>query len=288
MHEAAFTATPPSTVSACMTWLSPSDIAVGCANGFVAVYNIATSYNAETNGDPAPYISVPIHLTYILNIESAYPQHPSLVATTSMDGNTRLTSLLDPHKDTTDAGRMRMGSPHIMYSPLLQAFFSNDENDYIRAFSVRRFYTTTSVGRLPSTVSAIASSSRWHPSTMFGCTAGIALVTNPFRRVLHSKETHYHLKWFMHEWVEGKNDSADISRFQDGFLPESASLLRGTTGDERVANGVMVITIYDENMHITTMAWNPNQRYSGWAVAGMGCGLLRMEDIALGATDYDI
>lgn len=284
--SAAFTAMPAPTISTCMAWLSPSDIVIGCANGWVAVYNIQshqTSSKPDGNEDePVPYIYIPVHTTYITNIESAYPQHPHLISTVSMDGNTRLISLLDPAKDVVDTQRQRLGTTHISYYPHLQAFASSDENDFIRGLSIRRFYTVSAVGKVPSTITAIARGSRWHPSVMVGCTEGSVWCFNPLRRFMHSKESYSHGRWFMHEWATGKDEqSPNTSRFTDELQVESPSLVRDVKNGTRIANGVMTITIYDEEQHVVTVSWNPNQRCSGWAAAGMGSGLIRVEDLAM-------
>ncbi|KAJ0424134.1 hypothetical protein BJY00DRAFT_277128 [Aspergillus carlsbadensis] len=280
-----FEAKPPSTVCTCVTWLSSSDIAVGCANGFVAVWNIAPpSVQTQTDSakSPLPYFYHPIHSTYVLNISSAYPTYPHLVATTSMDGETRLTSLADNERDVVDAMRMRVGSPHLTYSPWLQSFISSDENDFVRLLTIRRFFTTMAAARLPSTVSALASSSFWHPSVLIGCTGGSVLATNPLRRVLHSKEKQWQQTWFSHTWVRGEGvRGSGASRFYDGFRAESISLLRNMMGDRKLINGTMVITIHEEETHVTALSWNPNQSCAGWASAGLGCGLLRIEDLAM-------
>ncbi|KAJ4378143.1 hypothetical protein N0V83_000976 [Neocucurbitaria cava] len=41
------------------------------------------------------------------------------------------------------------------------------------------------------------------------------------------------------------------------------------------------ITVFEEQSAITALAWNPNLKYGTWAVAGMGSGLLRVEDIGV-------
>ncbi|KAH7380108.1 hypothetical protein BKA66DRAFT_465767 [Pyrenochaeta sp. MPI-SDFR-AT-0127] len=41
------------------------------------------------------------------------------------------------------------------------------------------------------------------------------------------------------------------------------------------------ITIFEEQSAITALAWNPNLKFGSWAVAGMGSGLLRVEDIGV-------
>ncbi|KAL4958268.1 hypothetical protein BDW69DRAFT_191071 [Aspergillus filifer] len=280
-----FEAKPASTVCTCVAWLSPSDIAVGCANGFVAIWSIAPpSSQLQSKGSPLPYFYHPLHSTYVLNIAPAYPTHAHLIATTSMDGETRMTSVLDWNKDTVETGRMRVGSPHLSYSPWLHSFISSDENDFARLLTTRRFYTTIAVARLPSTISALASSSPWHPSVLLGCTGGSVIASNPLRRLLHSKEKQWQQTWFSHTWARGnssKPNTSGTSRFYDGYRAESISLMRNMTGDRKMVNGTMMVTIYEEETHVTALAWNPNQSCAGWAAAGLGCGLLRVEDLAL-------
>ncbi|KAG2009097.1 hypothetical protein GB937_008036 [Aspergillus fischeri] len=280
VHTPVFEAKPPSTVCTCVAWLSPTDIAVGCANGFVAIWSITASEETSTASLPCFY--EPIHRTYILNLASAYPTHPHLLCTTSMDGETRLTSIVDYQKDTVETTRMRMASPHAAYSPLLHAFISSDENDFARLLAVRRFFTTTAMARLPSTVSALAPCSFWHPSVLLGCAGGEAIATSPIRRLVHPKEKQWQQTWFTHEWARGQDaDSAGTSRFIDGYRAESFSLLRNMVGDRRMVNGTMMITIFDEPRHITALTWNPNQLCAGWGSAGLGCGLIRVEDLAI-------
>ncbi|KAF1841978.1 uncharacterized protein K460DRAFT_319597 [Cucurbitaria berberidis CBS 394.84] len=41
------------------------------------------------------------------------------------------------------------------------------------------------------------------------------------------------------------------------------------------------ITVFEEPSAITALAWNPNLKFGTWAVAGMGSGLLRVEDVGV-------
>ncbi|GAB1194704.1 hypothetical protein APSETT444_003950 [Aspergillus pseudonomiae] len=217
----------------------------------------------------------------VLDIKLSGDPNQAEYSTTSMDGETRLWSVLDPQKDMVDSNRMRVGSPYLTYSPLLHSFLSSDENDFARLLAVRRFYTTTAVARFPSTVSSLSPCSVWHPSVMYGCTSGAVVATNPLRRLLHVKEKQWQQTWFTHEWARGDDASGSgISRFHDGYRAESISLLRNMMGDRKMVNGVMTITIYEEGTHVTALSWNPNQACAGWASAGMGCGLIRVEDLA--------
>lgn len=271
-----FEAIPPSTVCTAVTWLSPSDIAVGCANGFVAAWNIASA------AESAPFVYQRIHRTYILDLNSAYPTYPHLLGSTSMDGDVRLVSLLDPEKDVTETGHMRLPPPQIPYFPLLQSFLSTDENDFVRMFTVRRFITTNVVIKCEGPISAMAAGSPWHPSILLGCTDGTVVATNPIRKVAHHKEKQLKLVWFVHEWAPGrKAGEPRVSRFRDGFSADNTNLLRNFSGDPRLVNGVMIKPIFDEGAHITALSWNPNQHCASWVGAGMGCGLVRVEDLAI-------
>ncbi|RJE18822.1 hypothetical protein PHISCL_08839 [Aspergillus sclerotialis] len=275
-----FAAKPPSTLCTCLTWLSPSDIAVGCADGFVAIWNIA--HSEISTPTPIPYFYHRVHATYILSVASAHPTHPHLLATVSMDGETRLTSIINPQTDVAEASRMRVTSPQINFSPILQSFVSGEENDFVRLLVIRRFFSSFAISRLPSALSTQAPSSPWHPTVLAGSTSGAVIATNPTRKLIHSKAKQMQQAWFTHEWVPGKEaGSSGVSRFLDGFRIEKAGLLRNLAGETRLVNNRVVITIYEEGTHITSLAWNPNQHCAGWASAGMGCGLVRVEDVAV-------
>lgn len=236
----------------------------------------------EGDRNPFPFLYFQVHATYILSIESAYPQHPHILATTSMDGHTKLTSVVDPQKDMVETSRLRGGSLTLSYSPILQSFITNDENDFVRLMPTRRFFGSSTVGRLPSAVSSLAPCSLLHPSLLFGCTGGEVVAVNPMRRVVYSKEKHWQLTCFTHEYVRPTQEGRPAaSRFLNGFRAESVSLLRSMIGDPRVVNGGLTITIYEERSHITSLAWNPNKQCAGWASMGTGSGLVRVENLAI-------
>lgn len=45
--------------------------------------------------------------------------------------------------------------------------------------------------------------------------------------------------------------------------------------------GLSLTTIHEEGTHVTALAWNPNRLCAAWASAALGCGLLRVEDLAM-------
>ncbi|OQD76056.1 hypothetical protein PENDEC_c005G06719 [Penicillium decumbens] len=272
-----FEARPPSTLCSCLTWLSPSDIAVGCNNGFVAIWSIQPSNTT----DQLPYFYQPIHTSYVLSIASAYPSNPHLLSTVSMDGETRLWSMLDPQADNTATPRMRITSPHLSYSPVLFSFFSTDENNFGRMMAIRRFFAATAIGRSPSTVSCLAPCSFWHPCVMYGGSGGEVMATNPLRRLLYNKEQQWQQLWFTHDWAQGANpDSSGVSRFYEGYQAEVQTLARNLVPEKKPL-GFTLTTIHDENTHVTSLGWNPSRPCAAWASAALGCGLVRVEDLAI-------
>ncbi|OQE28692.1 hypothetical protein PENSTE_c003G09984 [Penicillium steckii] len=273
-----FEARPSSTVCSCVTWLSPSDIAVGCSDGHVAIWSILPVSSPE----PQPYFYNLIHSTWILSITSAYPTNPHLLCTISMDGETRLWSMVDPDRETSSTVRMRVAASHVKYSPVLQAVISVDENDFARMMPIRRFFASTAIARLPSSVTSLAPCSSWHPCMLTGGTGGEVTATNPLRKLLYTKEQQYQQRWFTHEWVAGDStDSPGISRFFDGYKAESQVLAKNRADEIRGITKMSTTTIYEEGTHVTALDWNPNRRCAAWASAAMGCGLLRVEDLAI-------
>ena len=39
-------------------------------------------------------------------------------------------------------------------------------------------------------------------------------------------------------------------------------------------------TVFEEQAGVTAVCWNPNVHVGGWAAAGLGSGLVRVEDLA--------
>lgn len=293
IESPAFEAKPASTLCTCITWLSPSDIAVGCANGFVGIWSLSTRGNGEQkrlkHGDnPAPYIYTQMQNTYVLNIAAAYPSFPHIIATSDADGQGRLTSLLDPAKDTVESPRLRLGSADLVYSPPLRSFVSIGERGLVRVLGLRRFFTSVNAFKQDSAISVIAPSSPFHPCILAGNEAGIVAASNPFRRLLQPKDKLWQQTWFSHEWVPGRQQTetvsdgepspaggAGVSKFYDGFKAE-ASIVSPSVA----RNAGPSTTTFEERTGVTALAWNPNQQCAGWACAGLGCGLIRIEDLS--------
>ena len=307
---AAFASRPPDTVCTCLTWLSATELAAGCANGFVAIWNIAESITtsidtpSSPNTPPRPWFYHHLHQTYILSLVSTYPSHPHFLASTSMDGYLRLTDIRNPTVDFVQSARSRMINAAIDYHPPTQSFLHAEDNDDFRALPLRRFFTAIMIGKADGTVLSLAVG-KVHPCVLVASADGTVLTTNPMRKVMAAKQVQYQQIWFRHEWVpkrqplrsEGDGDGDEetqgvrasneerhgtregMSRITEGYKVEGIEVQRFSNSKSK--NGIILATIYEEEAAATQVTWNPNLHCGGWAAAGMGCGLVRIEDLAV-------
>jgi transcription factor C subunit 6 len=76
--------------------------------------------------------------------------------------------------------------------------------------------------------------------------------------------------------------SEPLVRITEGYKAFQPGIQHSVTSKKEqnpeVSKGM---TIYEEQSAITALAWNPNLKFGTWAVAGMGSGLLRVEDIGV-------
>ena len=316
IENVAFQSRPPNTICTCVTWLGPSRIAAGCANGCIAVWNIDET-PPDNNPDHVqrPYIYSSISTSYIASIASCYPSHPNMLITNSMTGYTLLTDISRPHTmtpaATTTSQRARVAQTPIHWSDWAQAAVGVDDSFLGKMYPLRRWFTTINICRTKSLATAIAGSP-CHPHVLFGTASGEVLSTNPLGRMIKSKAEVWQQTWFAHEWRRPTLNEANatlmpaspesggpltsksippsvvrgigangLSRITEGFKAERVYL----AGDEHAVPNSrdynMFHTVYEQQSAITSLAWNPNPHVAGWAAAGMADGLLRVEDIAI-------
>lgn len=82
----------------------------------------------------------------------------------------------------------------------------------------------------------------------------------------------YQQTWFQLEY----SPKSDMYRIIEGFRMEKISFkfeTRGSKGDGHS-------TVFEERGGVTTVCWNGNPRFGGWAAAGSAGGLVRIEDLA--------
>ena len=312
---AAFEARPPETLCTCVTWLSPTDLAVGCANGYLAVWNIfpqntisvqdaplRSARRSKVTSDrqskrpstlsPRPYLYISIHHTYILAITSAYPPFPHFLCTSAASGHTRLTDLRSPSSDSVFMPHMRIGPSFLTYSTHLNSFLTNSEDrNFVRAWPLRRFWTYIGIAKADPELLSI-STAPLHSTVLFGYADGTLLAVNPLRRYVGTfirGGQPQHTVW-KHEWARStQTGQGGISRFTEGYKlenlvlrPEFERTMKGHRKTTFESKDVPTFsTIYEAKSALRAISWNPNLEYGGWVAAGLGSGLVRVEDLAI-------
>ncbi|KAL2054265.1 hypothetical protein ABVK25_005406 [Lepraria finkii] len=295
--SAAFAARSEGTLSTCLTWFSATDLAVGHANGVVAIYDIYPQPEPEqqrpsnhppppgtavssssTNPTPKPWFTRLLHPTYILSLISAYPTHPTFLISSSSSGHVRLTSLLAPTTDYVLSPRSRTPPTSLAYHDGLLSIVGTEENsETIRGqgWGLWMWGGAMLVLRLVGRMGVV--------------------VTNPMRKVLGRREAGYQLVIFKHEWVrrppqpgdrdaagEGVQKRLGMSRITEGYKGERVDVdVHKKHDNGRWKGGVTNTTIHEEETAATAVAWNPNLTCGGWLAVGWGSGLLRVQDMAI-------
>jgi len=217
----------------CIDWLSPTDIAIGCSNGYVAIWNIfpsgapakspakppvSTGLDPDisisdqrdlTSGSvgPCPYIYTFLHSTYILAICSAYPTHPHLIITSSATGYLRLTDIRSPNSDYVLSQRSHWTPNNISYCAALSSFVTYEDGGSLKLYPIRRFWTSVGFARGESEVLCVAVG-RLHPTVLAGFADGTLLAINPFRRFINTRmRTMLQQKLWKHEWAQQQLDT---------------------------------------------------------------------------------
>lgn len=203
IDQAAFFSKPPETVCTCITWLSASRLAAGCANGHVAIWDISEALDSTPGQNARPKLYISISTSYVLAITSGWPSHSDFLMTSSMSGFVTLTDLSHPHPSSPAATilsqRTRIGQYTLAWNEYTQCALSVDENYCIRAYMPRRWYSVVTLGRYKSIATCLATSS-CHPFVLAGTAGGDVVGVNPLRKVCDTKPTAWTQTWFSHEW----------------------------------------------------------------------------------------
>jgi len=309
-HGSGFAAPPPAgNVSTCLAWLSSTDLAIGYSNGHLAIYDICPSARsipsdtADRNvpresstihqEEPVPWLSMPLHTTYIMSLSSAYPTHPALLTSISLAGYLRLTSLVAPKTDYVLSARTRSPPTSLAYCDSLMSVVGTEESsETIKLWGLRCFYASFQCAKLPAPPgpgNGTVDAGRCHSTIATGSADGSVMVTNPMRKVLGRKQSGYQQCIFKHEWrpattvqtsEENLGRRRGLSRITEGYKAEKVNLLlRNNFG--KTNETAPITTIYEEETAVTALAWNSNLPYGGWLAVGWGSGLVRVQDVAI-------
>jgi transcription factor C subunit 6 len=298
-----------------VTWRSPIDLIAGCGDGKIAIWDVSkhvqehiefTRYQNQNEdqtedgvqqnlANPSPYFIYHLHDSYILAAHACLPYYQHLLITASIDGFYRLCDLRNPDFDTVESHRYRLHPSTFEYCPYLNTAIAPDGFDAVHFLSLRRFFTEQELGWCDGRILTMGCG-RAHSCLLLGSADGSVLAMNVVPRIVkeRSNPQKYEVIWFKHEWrPETESDSifgektptrVGISRITEAFAPRLKSSKKHQDNKRTAArdSGARTWeTIHEEPTAITQLEWNPVPRCGGWAAAGMGSGLLRVEDLAV-------
>ncbi|GAB7366424.1 hypothetical protein MBLNU230_g8221t1 [Neophaeotheca triangularis] len=244
--HAAFEARPPNTVCTTLTWITPTRMAAGCANGYLAVWDLPSippPGDPTHPSNPRPKIYIPIAPTYILALTSLQPSRPNFIAATSQSGILTLTDLSSPHPSspasTIPSRRQRLGQSLLAWNDFSQCLLSAEDTLYQKAWPLRRVFATVTIGKY-SSLPTVFATSPVHPFLLSGTAGGEVLVNNPMRRVADGRAGLWVQTWFAHEWRRGKANTNEESGSENGH--GSASNATSNTSFGSSEEGLTKIT----------------------------------------------
>ena len=299
----AFQARPPGTVCTSVAWASSTLIVAGCANGYIAIWDLERHFATPVPpANAVPEFYHHLHATYIISVTTCYPSHPHLIASSSMDGFMRVTDIRDPTSDVVSSVRSRSPLSSLQWLDNCLCFIGTDDACMLKGMHLRLVEHYVSIIKFSSTIVSV-SSSPVHSCVLVGSADGTVGTTGAVRRLfMERKQLYYRQVWFKNEWRRPRptsdQHSSDAAQDTAGGLDFANGLSRIVTGfklenmrdtstnpPRRILNGTRAreekasVTIYERESAITNVAWNPNLQAGGWAAATTGAGLLLVEDL---------
>jgi transcription factor C subunit 6 len=213
----------------CLTWVNTNRISLGHSDGSITLWSIYPRQLLQRVG---------AHTTNVIDICSAYPSNPYLVASIPVGGCATLTDLSQPSSEVT-----YFPVPAISFQPNLlcwnesmQGFMalypSSTPNTTIAFLHHRYFCQARSITTGPNTLTCVSSGAT-HPFVLVGCADGSVFSCNALQKLFKQKgEPLRKLKIFEHEYrpidqeTQGQPDGLATSglrgaaRILQGFLPE--------------------------------------------------------------------
>lgn len=241
LEHPSFTLRIPESNIVSFDWLSEVRIAVGCANGMFAVWDLASD-------GITPFVVGHQHETYINNIVSCAPSAPEVVLTTAWDCDVKFSNIRRPETDVVSALRERMPVYAAAWSEFLNCAIVNEDLHNVRLVSLRAGYSA-SLANMAGTVTALATDPD-HPFLAMADTSGAMTILNLCRKALCKKQDQYQRKIFQLDMATQDK----TFRFTENF--EISELL-----GKKDATISVVTNIYPREICVNSVAWNHNPGY---------------------------
>lgn len=216
----------------CLSWVNINRICLGHSDGSITLWSIYPQRMIMRQS---------IHISYILDIKSAYPSHPYHIVTTPVGGCPTLTDLNLPGAERTYiplSNAINFQHNLLDWNDHLQGFLllhpsPSPHNSIIGIAHVRYFIQSRSLMTVPSKPMCLGAG-KTHPFVLVGCADGSLWAFNALRVMLKDRQDPmYKMKVFEHEYrpiktapvtaPQGSGDEPEdirgASRILQGFVP---------------------------------------------------------------------
>lgn len=292
-----------------MAWATFNRLVVGYSDGSICLWSL----------HPNCLLSrYPVHHSMVVDIATAYPTAPYLVASTPLGGNSKLVDLSCPSYETTEVqtNAVSWQANMLAYSDHARGFFSvypsANALNTTTGFMHHRYFPVVRRIFFGDCFNSCLAVGRTHPFLLIGTTDGSLWSLNPQPELFNSRrEQTERLRIFQHEHrpkeLFAQNSPASVrgaSMIVHGFAMEKNRNPKaeikaqgkkpknskkgdaevGEVNDDDEGGGPMDPTrgiIHDPLTRITIAEWNPNGGYGCWAAVAMASGLIRVIDLGL-------
>lgn len=278
-----------------MSWINVNRLAIGYSDGSIALWSIYPNCLVSRHV---------VHHAPIVDMASAYPTFPYLVASNPMGGTSKIIDLRAPSYETTDvpATAINIASNLMSWSDHLLGFFTNVPSSNVLntrvAFMHHSRYPITRRILTSSRLLTALAVGRTHPFLLVGTIDGSLWAINPqYELVLARRTVSDRIKIFQHEHRPGSHFASDsparqrgASRVLQGFRPEKnnhdpkrprkASTQTTKLNGDAPSDPTKGI-LPEPLSRITAVEWNPNQGWGCWAAAATASGIVRVMDLGL-------
>ncbi|KAK3399842.1 hypothetical protein B0T20DRAFT_170635 [Sordaria brevicollis] len=211
----------------CLSWVNINRIALGHSDGSVTLWSVFPRKMLQRVG---------VHTTYVIDICSAYPSNPYLVASIPVGGCATLTDLSQPSSELTyfPVPAISFQPNMLCWNESMQGFMalypSSTPNTTIAFLHHRFFCQARSICTGPNTITCISAGTT-HPFVLAGCADGSLFSCNALQKLFKQKgEPLQKIKVMEHEYrpikrpeLQRKDSARPVRgavRILQGFLPE--------------------------------------------------------------------
>ncbi|QUC15838.1 uncharacterized protein UV8b_00079 [Ustilaginoidea virens] len=295
----------------CFAWATFNRLVVGYSDGSIALWSLHPSCMLSRHA---------VHHNLVVDLATAYPSQPYLVASTPVGGTPKLVDLSRPTHERTEVQTNAIAwQPNMLaYSGHVQGFYAvypsaNALNTTV-GFMHQRFFPIARRIFVGESYNSSLAVGKTHPFLLIGTSDGCLWSMNPLVDLFQSRrEQKDRLRLFQHEHRpkhlfpgDSPASSRGASRVMHGFAIEKGRSVKGEVkapagknsrktkkpdavdageeNDDDEAGGLTDPTrgiVYEPLSRITAVEWNPNQGFGWWAAAAMASGLVRVMDLGL-------